>query len=469
MDLAVTNTDRFEVLAGYHHDIFSALEQRQLQRAMRLLFGFAEDYCLNFEGEVAALSEKYQEVIDPPNDQSAADPSLFLQSFQRLWIAMEDNVLAKFPMDAVDTGVATVAAGASRSGEAAGGSDTPLIGLKKAILSRSSQSRAPLIELKNVKHAFGNTKDAFKLGPVSLRVPQGQVVGVVGPNGSGKTTLLRIIAADLSPSSGQADFGGVSQGLTFDEGARGHWAAIRSKIAYVRPSPAVINQNTEVALWITGAAHGIRRAELEQQVKVTMQKYALGQYSNRRVSELSTGYRLRFELARILFTDPSVLVLDEPLANLDRNAQMTVLEDIKMLAASVETPRSIVISSQHIQEIAAISDHLVFLSDGNVLFSGRREEVADVLNYALFEISVTDRWNELERLLVDRGAIEINRTAISVMALFPKGTDQAQVVRAIIDAGVQIVNFRDLSYQIEMLLLMPRFRTSRVTTIVSAT
>ena len=140
-----------------------------------------------------------------------------------------------------------------------------------------------------------------------------------------------------------------------------------------------------------------------------MRKYALGQYSDRRVSELSTGYRLQFELTRILFTEPSLLVLDEPLANLDRNAQITVLEDLKMLSASVETPRSIMISSQHIEEIAAISDYLVFLSEGDVLFSGRREEVPNVLDYALFEISVDDRWNELERLLVARGAIEINR------------------------------------------------------------
>ena len=123
---------------------------------MRLLFGFAEDYCLNFEDDVAALSEKYQEVIEAPNDQSP-DPSLFLQAFQRLWIAMEDQVLAEFPSDAVDEGAA-IAADASRQGAAAGHSDT-LVDLKKAILLRSSQSRAPLAELKNVEHSFDNGKD----------------------------------------------------------------------------------------------------------------------------------------------------------------------------------------------------------------------------------------------------------------------------------------------------------------------
>jgi ABC-2 type transport system ATP-binding protein len=192
-----------------------------------------------------------------------------------------------------------------------------------------------------------------------------------------------------------------------------------------------------------------------------MRKYGLAQYSDRLVSELSTGYRLRFELARILFTEPSLLVLDEPLANLDHNAQMTVLEDLKMLSASVDTPRSIVISSQHIKEIAAISDYLMFLSDGKVLFSGRREQVSNVLEYALFDIIVDDRPNELERLLMAHGAIETDRTPVSVMVLFPKGTDPQPLLLAIVEAGFRILSFRDLSDAIEMLMLMPRFRASR--------
>jgi ABC-2 type transport system ATP-binding protein len=458
MNVAITNAERYRVLAGYHRDIFSAVEQRQLQRAMRLLFGFAEDYCLNFEGDVATLSETYQNVIDA-SDNTGADPSLFLQAFHRLWIAMEDHVLAEFPSETVDE--ATPGIAADEVGHGAGDSAS-LVDLKKAILLRSSQTRAPLVELKSVRHAFGDANAGFKLGPIDFTVPRGQIIGIVGPNGSGKTTLLRLIAGEPAPLSGQIDFHGlISQSPTIASHPHITWTAIRSKIAYVRPSPAQIDENTESTFWITGAAHGIRATELEQQVKVTMRKYGLAQYSDRLVSELSTGYRLRFELARILFTEPSLLVLDEPLANLDHNAQMTVLEDLKMLSASVDTPRSIVISSQHIKEIAAISDYLMFLSDGKVLFSGRREQVSNVLEYALFDIIVDDRPNELERLLMAHGAIETDRTPVSVMVLFPKGTDPQPLLLAIVEAGFRILSFRDLSDAIEMLMLMPRFRASR--------
>jgi ABC-2 type transport system ATP-binding protein len=455
MTLAITNAERYRVLAGYHHDIFSAIEQRQLQRAMRLLFAFAEDYCINFESDVAALSDKYQQAINAPTNQNP-DSLSFLQAFHRLWIAMEDDVLAGFPPEVVQGASPEITIDDPHTAA----KSSALVNLKKTILFRSSQASRPLVELKQAVRNFAHSQQAFKLGPINLTIPQGQIVGVVGPNGSGKTTLLRLLAADLMQSTGEIDFSGlIAKNSTDPAGASGFWPRVRSKIAYVPPSPEAIYYKAELALWITGAAHGIPTTELEHQINVVMHKYGLSQYSEKRVSELSTGYRLRFELARILFTNPSLLVLDEPFANLDRNAQLTVLEDLKMLSASVETPRSIVISSQHIEEISSISDYLMFLSDGTSLFSGRREEVANILTHAMFEISVTDRLDDLERLLTLHGAVEIDRTAVSMLALFPKGTDSALLVQAIYQAGLRITNFRDLSNSIEMLLLMARFKS----------
>src|SRR5262245_51027744 len=456
---AVTITERYRVLARYHRDVFSAIEQGQLQRAMRLLFEFAEDYCLKFESDVASLSDQYQEIINAPQGQTT-DPLLFLQAFHKLWIAMEDEALSGFSPDDVQDVAARISDRQPSEGETPTDADS-LVDLKKAILRRDSQFRKPLVELKNVFRSFGRS-NTFELGPVNLAVSQGQIVGVVGPNGSGKTTLLRVVAADLAQSSGEIDYPGlIPRNFTKSQRAYTSWPMVRSKIAYVPPSPDPIHENTVLALWMTGAAHGISPTELERQITVTMHKYGLNQYADQRVSELSTGYRLRFELARILFTRPALFVLDEPLANLDRNAQLTLLDDLKMLSASVDTPRSIVISSQHIDEIASISDYLVFLSDGDVQFSGRREEVISVLDYSLFEISVTDRLDELEMLLWKCGAVEIDSTPVSLLARFPKGTRQEMLVQAMFEAGLQVKNFRDLSNSIEALLLMPRFKASR--------
>jgi ABC-type multidrug transport system fused ATPase/permease subunit len=173
---------------------------------MRLLFEFAEDYCLNFEGDVAALSERYQQIINAPKGET--DPSSFLQAFHRLWIAMEDYVLAGFPPEGVQEGATEIAADVPVDRQTAGHPGA-LFDLKKALLFRSSRSRRPLVELKNVARGFGNSKSKFELGPVNLTVPQGQIVGVVGPNGAGKTTLLRLIAADLAQSSGEIDYPGL--------------------------------------------------------------------------------------------------------------------------------------------------------------------------------------------------------------------------------------------------------------------
>jgi ABC-2 type transport system ATP-binding protein len=462
MTTAVTNADRFRLLAGYHHDIFSAIQTKQFQRAMRLLFAFAEDCCLGFESDVAALNETYQEVIDPPEGKEEVDPLPFLQEFHGLWIAMEDHVLAGLPAEAVQASTPATTAGEARSGDARSSADPP-VDVKRAVLLRDSASRRPLIALKDATLSFGPSNGAFKLGPVTLQVAQNQIVGIVGPNGSGKTTLLRLIAGDLMQSSGEIDFSGLVDGGSTDDFVHAHrfWPAVRSKIAYVPPSPAPISQNTELTLWMTGAAHGISSAELEHQISVVMNKYELNRYSKKLVPQLSTGFRLRFELARILFTEPSVLVLDEPLANLDRNAQLTVLENLKMLSASVENPRSIVVSSQDIEKIASISDYLVFLADGVVAFAGTPEQVKDALQNAIFEITVESRIDDLETLLQKLGAIETQRTAISVLVLFPKGTDGARLQRSLLEAGLAPTSYRNLSNSVEALLLMPRFRVFR--------
>jgi ABC-2 type transport system ATP-binding protein len=453
MTVAITNTERYRIFAGYHHDIFSAIDKNQFQRAMRLLFELAEDYCQRHESDVAALSEKYRPVIDGLGDD-APDTLSFLQAFHKLLIAMEDDVLSGFPSEIVQDSSPAVAEAVPQSKEPV---DTP-VDLKKALLLRSSESERPLVQLTDVTITFGKSSHDFKLGPVSLQVPQGQIVGVVGPNGSGKTTLLRLIAADLMQSSGVIDFTGIDSNRTGSRRPKDSWPAVRSKIAYVPPSPSPISENTELTLWITGATHGISSSQLEHQISVAMHKYGLSQYSNKLVSDLSTGYRLRFELARVLFTRASLLVLDEPLANLDHNAQLTVLEDLKMLSASIEIPRSIVVSSQHIEQVASISDYLVFLADGKILFKGAREEVPNALNYAIFEISVKDRLDELDKLLLQSGAIETDRTAVSIFALFAKGADSAMLMNSISRAGLRVIKFRDLSDSVEMMLLLPRFR-----------
>jgi ABC-2 type transport system ATP-binding protein len=450
---AISDGDRYRILARYHRDIFSDIEQSKLQGAVRLLFDFAAEYCPNFESEVANLSAEYHNVINAPK-AAGGDHLLFLQSFHKLWIAMEDFVLATLPSEAApdDDSMSEDQRPLDRERAVDLGS---LLDLKKALLARSVDGRVPCAELREVTRKRGAK---FNLGPVTLMVPPGQIIGVVGPNGGGKTTLLRLIAADLAQSSGEIAFPGLdSKGVGNRPPRREYWPSIRSKIAYVPPERTPISHDTVEALWKTGAAHGLRSGELERRIKVTMHKYGLDQYADTWVSALSTGFRLRFELARILFADPTLLILDEPLANLDRNAQLKVLEDLKLLAASIDMPRSVVISSQHIEEIASISDHVLFLSDGKVLFSGPPKDVAAVLDYAVFEISVLERPGQFQQFLLKLGAVETDQTAISVFALFPKGTELDMVIKAMHDADFRVKSFRDLSNSIEVLMLMPRF------------
>src|SRR5204863_8033249 len=106
------------------------------------------------------------------------------------------------------------------------------------------------------------------------------------------------------------------------------------------------------------AIHGIRGADNEREVDYIVERLGLTNELDRRWYELSGGYKLRFALARGLVWKPALLVLDEPLANLDFIAQQVVLKDLRHLTNSLRYPLSVFVSSQHVHEIEDVSDKL---------------------------------------------------------------------------------------------------------------
>jgi ABC-2 type transport system ATP-binding protein len=202
---------------------------------------------------------------------------------------------------------------------------------------------------------------------------------------------------------------------------------------------------------------------------VTLHRFGLTEHRTKRASALSTGLRLRFEIARILLTDPDLIILDEPLANLDVVAQQNLLGDLQALAASVQRPRAIVISSQHIGEIEAISDRIIVLSGGAPLFVGYKDEISSKLRVNVFELVGDDK-----RALVAAGRklnpIDVVEMGISTVVIFPIGVTKETVLAHMSANGVNVTGFNDLSNSAKALLYLdklladgrigPRARTS---------
>src|SRR5262249_48548504 len=123
-------------------------------------------------------------------------------------------------------------------------------------------------------------------------------------------------------------------------------------------------------LYFPAALRGLSPPESETQIRYLVARLDLSDHFTKRWSELSGGFQLRFALAQALVGRPRLLVLDEPLANLDQKAQAALLWDIQNMAKSAQNPMAVLITSQVLNPLEAISDNVIFLQRGQVLYEG---------------------------------------------------------------------------------------------------
>jgi len=284
------------------------------------------------------------------------------------------------------------------------------------------------------------TGGKFKLEPTSLSLRLGEITGVVGENGTGKTTLLRIVAGDLRADSGVVNYPLVSKN-------KKDWIKIKQAIGYV---PQRINDwgdlNTvKKILHFTASIKGIRGDDNLHTVNYLLNRLELNDYKDYRWGELSGGFKLRFELARQLVWSPKLLILDEPLANLDIKAQTIFLNDIRNLARSMNHSMAVLISSQNIYDIESISDNIIFMRTGRVKYSGPVSQIGSDWNNKCFMMEADCSILELKELLAIHPVSEIRNTGSYMLVFGYRDMDFNKVLITLLEARVTIRLFRDIS------------------------
>ncbi len=218
----------------------------------------------------------------------------------------------------------------------------------------------------NKQYPSGN----FTLHDISLHLSPKKITGVVGENGNGKTTLLRIIAGELSADEGDVIyFGEALEQLS--------WETIRSRIAYIPQRIPKWHGLLRSNLIFQASIRGIKGPEADFVVGDLIEKLGLEKYADLKWSEISTGYRLRFQLAKMLIGEPDLLVLDEPIANLDINAQEKFLSDLRNIVSEPNRDVSVILSSQQLHEIENVSDSVIFLKKGKMIYEGEVDKIGD--------------------------------------------------------------------------------------------
>ncbi|HTG14321.1 MAG TPA: ABC transporter ATP-binding protein [Blastocatellia bacterium] len=225
-----------------------------------------------------------------------------------------------------------------------------------------------MLQVRDIRFSYGEPV----LKGLSFEVGAGKTLAVLGPNGSGKTTLLKTIVGILSPSTGSV----LIDGRNLTKASRREAARL---IGYVAQESAVRFPFTAMEFVLQGRFAQGRLVGFESEEDVREAERAMDltettSFSSRIVSELSGGERQRVMLARALASRPKLLVLDEPVANLDISHQVKMLDLVSRLVA--EEGMSAVVVTHELNLAAEFATAVLLLKSGEVVAFG---EPADAL------------------------------------------------------------------------------------------
>lgn len=285
----------------------------------------------------------------------------------------------------------------------------------------------------------------FNLECEKLELRLGEITGLVGENATGKTTLFKILAGELAQDKGALRY------PLFDPNQNLSWADLKLKIAYVPQELPEWTGSLKENLQFEAARHGIKGKENDREVEYIIQRLGLAMHIDKSWSELSGGYKLRFALAKALVWRTQLLILDEPLAYLDIKTQMIVLNDLRDLAKSLKHPIAIIISSQHLHEIEAVADQMLFMRDGKLEHLGKVKEFNQDRHYNLFEINCNLSFQNFNKYINEIAPIKTWANGLSYFIETSRDMDNEKLWQFFAQhpENIKITYFRDISNSVK--------------------
>jgi ABC-type Fe3+/spermidine/putrescine transport system ATPase subunit len=219
------------------------------------------------------------------------------------------------------------------------------------LVGEGAGERRPMLALRDVRKRYGRHE---VIKGVSLEVHRGELVTFVGPSGCGKTTLLRLIGGFTDVSSGDI----ILDGQRINDLPPNRRDTRICFQNYALFPHMTVAENVGYALRV----HKWPRKEIAARVQELLEMVELGAYGDRMIDKLSGGQQQRVAFARALSVEPKVLLLDEPLSNLDANLRLVMREEIRKLQERLRITTVLVTHDQF--EAMAISDRLAVMRDG---------------------------------------------------------------------------------------------------------
>lgn len=229
------------------------------------------------------------------------------------------------------------------------------------------------IELRNVtyKYSTGTAYEMVALDNISLQIPDGQFIGIIGHTGSGKSTLIQHFNGLIRPTSGQVLFDGEDiWGEKYD---RRH---LRSQVGLVFQYPEHQLFETDVLIDVCFGPKNLGCSEEECKERALEALHQVGlkeKYYHMSPFDLSGGQKRRVAIAGVLAMNPKMLVLDEPTAGLDPKGRDDILDKVKELHETRGI--SIAIVSHSMEDMAKYVERIIVMNHGHMPFDGTPREV----------------------------------------------------------------------------------------------
>ena len=231
-----------------------------------------------------------------------------------------------------------------------------------------------MIEIRNITKLYGSQR---AVDNVSFNVAEGEVVGLLGPNGAGKSTLMKILTCYIPPTQGEASVCGYS---IYENSLD-----VRRNIGYLpEHNPLYLDMYVREYLRFVAGLSGVkeRGKRADEMIELT----GLVPEAEKKIGQLSKGYRQRVGLAQALIHNPRVLILDEPTTGLDPNQ----LEFIRGVIRNAGKTKAVLLSTHIMQEVEAMCTRAIIIDHGRI--------VADESMAGVNASSLTEQFHKLTEL-----------------------------------------------------------------------
>jgi ABC-2 type transport system ATP-binding protein len=279
---------------------------------------------------------------------------------------------------------------------------------------------------------------------VNLSVGSGEILALLGPNGAGKTTTIRMLSSILLPSEGRA--------LVANYNVVEQAAQVRASVGVLTENHGLYNRMPSGEyLDFFGQIYNLNQASRKARVHQLMEQFGLTEYINKPIGEFSKGMRQKLALARALFHNPKVLLLDEPTSAMDPESARLVRDSIRTLRSE---ERTIAICTHNLVEAEELADQIAIIQHGRIVVHGSTNELKRrLLGSEEYEIVLAKPLNGFKPVLPDGTSFaSIGPNWIRFYIEDPQEQNPI-LLRKLLEQGLEVISLKEIPRNLEQVYL----------------